>query len=146
VIALANLVVAVLQIWSTVGKQRAKKFKGVNKNNLPVLIPFLMDLSFGVTNLTTSLMILVSDLPEDIVALEGFGEWMREKRIIEWIRVVEMLVALLIWFKIYYFFRLVGEMSNIIQIFFTILARVGWFIVLFVVFIIGSCQAFFLLG
>ena len=61
-------------------------------------------------------------------------------------RLVECLLFIFMCFKSLYFLRLVPEIAPLVDIIFVIIWQIRYFILIFIVFMIGFCEAFWILG
>ena len=65
---------------------------------------------------------------------------------VKYARVVESFLVLSMFFKCLYFLRLVPEISPLVDIIVTILWQIRYFLLIFIIFLIGFSQAFWIIG
>jgi hypothetical protein len=65
---------------------------------------------------------------------------------LENIRVIEAFLMILMWLKMLYYLTLIGEISPLIDIIGTILNDIGYFMIIYIIALMGFIQAFYIIG
>jgi len=65
---------------------------------------------------------------------------------LEFIRIIEAILIIVIWFKSLYFMRLVGAIAPLVDSIFVIMYEMLYFLFIFLIGIIALSQAFYIIG